>query len=599
MSESLVPNIPEDAPFSHAQRVWLNGYLAGLYSYAPVKSSAGAAQTLRIAVLYGSQTGTAEGLARKLSKELKSAGYLVSLNSLEGYVPATLAAEKYALFIVSTYGEGEAPDCVQPFFQQLCVQHFPLLGDLSYALFALGDSHYEHFCQFGKDLDAKLRALGATCVLPRTDSDVEIDAPYASWKEAVATKLRELASAPGAIRSGVVATVDEQIALAAQQTPAVPAARTHTRENPYLSLLLDKQRLTHPSSSKLTIHLDFAIEDAALQYEAGDACGIIPQNCPALADTILGLSPFNGNEAVEIPRVGKLPLREGLLRHLAITRVTRKMVSEYAALTQSTVLKALLAPGQQAELEQYLHGRDVADLLQEYPGMLQTPDDLVKLLPRLVPRLYSISSSPSAHAGRIHTTISVVRYRTHDRERGGVCSTLLADRIEPGDRLPIYVQPNKKFRLPPDPAAPVIMVGPGTGIAPFRAFLHERRITGATGRNWLFFGERSASTDFLYRDELEDMRCAGHLTRLDTAFSRDQERKVYVQDLVRENASGVWKWLEEGAFLYVCGDAAHMAKDVDRTLCKLIQMQGRVSEDAAENYLQALKSDHRYQRDVY
>ncbi|HEX6771605.1 MAG TPA: sulfite reductase subunit alpha [Acidobacteriaceae bacterium] len=598
MPEFLVPAIPEEAPFSHAQRVWLNGYLAGLYSYAPADSVADAAPALSIAILYGSQTGTAEGLARKLSKELKSAGYLVSLNSLEGYVPATLAAERYALFIVSTYGEGEAPDCVQPFFQQLCVQRFPLLGDLSYAILALGDSHYEHFCQFGKDLDAKLTGLGATCVLPRIDSDVDVDAPYAGWKDAVGIKLRELASRSGIAESSAAAAPIDQQTLPSPQTPPLPAVRTHSREQPYLSPLLEKRKLTHPSSGKLTIHLDFAIEDAALRYEAGDACGIIPQNCPALVDTILSLSLFSGSEVLEVPKVGTVTLREALLRHFAITRVTRKMVSEFAALTQSTLLKALLVPDQQAELEQYLHGRDVADLLKEYPGALREPQELLKLLPRLVPRLYSISSSPAAHAGRIHTTVSVVRYRAYDRDRGGVCSTLLADRIQPGDRLPIYIQPNKNFRLPQDPAAPVIMVGPGTGIAPFRAFLHERRTTGATGRNWLFFGERSASTDFLYRDELESMRSAGHLI-LDTAFSRDQEHKIYVQDLMRKNAPQLWSWLEEGAFLYVCGDAARMAKDVDRTLRSIIEMQGCRSQEAAEEYVQVLREQRRYQRDIY
>jgi sulfite reductase (NADPH) flavoprotein alpha-component len=377
------------------------------------------------------------------------------------------------------------------------------------------------------------------------------------------------------------------------------AAQSHSRNNPYLSPLREKRALTHSSSSKLTIHLDFAIEDAALQYEAGDACGVIPQNCPVLVDSVLELLPFSGNEPIEIPKVGSRTLREGLLEHFAITRLTRKMVSEYAALAQCSRLTALLAPDQQAELDRYLHGRDLADLLQQCPDVLQTPNDLLKMLPRLVPRLYSISSSPAAHPGGIHTTVSVVRYRMRDRDRGGVCSTLLADRIEPGDRLPIYIQPNKKFRLPQDPTAPVIMVGPGTGIAPFRAFLHERRVSGASGRNWLFFGDRSASTDFLYREELESMRAAGHLTQLDTAFSRDQEHKIYVQDLMMQNARQLWSWLQEGAYLYICGDAARMAKDVDRTLHEIVQERGGKQPEAAESYIQVLKDDRRYQRDVY
>ncbi|MBT9330093.1 sulfite reductase subunit alpha [Paracidobacterium acidisoli] len=597
MSQTLVPFIPEDAPFTPAQRAWLNGFVAGLYSYAPAPA-AEAPQALRLAVLYGSQTGTAEGLARRLAKELKAAGHTVSMSSLEGYVPATLAAETYALFIVSTYGEGEAPDAAQPFYQQLCVEHFPLLGGLSYAVLALGDSHYEHFCQFGKELDAKLETLGGTRILPRVDSDVDVDAPFTGWKDAAVKKLRELASPPGMPASGeAVAATGETPAPGA--TAGHAAGPAHTRDNPYLSPLAEKRALTHPSSSKLTIHLDFAIEDSAIQYEAGDACGVVPQNHPRLVDAVLASLPFSGSEMVEIPRAGSMTLHEALLRRFAISRLSRKIISQYAAAAQCTKLTALLAPENQTDLEQYLHGRDLVDLLRECPDALQTPGDLVKMLSLLTPRLYSISSSPVAHPGRVHTTVSVVRWRAHDRDRGGVCSTLLADRIEIGDRLPIYIQANKKFRLPQDPKVPVIMIGPGTGIAPFRAFLHERRAIGATGKNWLFFGERSASTDFLYREELEGMQADGHLSRLDTAFSRDQEQKIYVQDLMMQNGQQLWGWLEEGAFLYVCGDASKMAKDVDRTLRRIIETQGKMPEEAAESYVQALKDNKRYQRDIY
>ncbi|MGC2160895.1 MAG: sulfite reductase flavoprotein subunit alpha [Silvibacterium sp.] len=597
MPVSLIPCIPEDAPFTPTQRKWLNGYLAGLYSYAPAQQ-AEMSQTLRIAVLYGSQTGTAEGLSRKLSKELKAAGYTVLLSSLEGYVPATLAAETHALFIVSTYGEGEAPDGVQPFYQQLCVEHFPLLGNLSYAVLALGDSHYEHFCQFGKELDIKLDILGGTRMLARVDSDVDVNAPYSAWKEAVGKRLRELSS-PSNVAAGASTDV-RNIAATGSSVPMLKAAEpAHSRDNPYLSPLTEKRVLTHPSSSKLTIHLDFAIGDSAIRYEAGDACGVLPQNPPDLVDTVLSLLPFSGNEPVEIPQTGSVALREGLFRHFAITRLTRKMVADYAALAQCSRLGALLAPEQQEELKQYLYGRDLVDLLQQCPGVLQTPEQLVKMLPRLAPRLYSISSSPAAHPGQVHTTVSVLRYRSHGRERGGVCSTLLSDRIEVGDRLPIYIQPNKKFSLPQDSTAPIIMIGPGTGIAPFRGFLHERRVTGAPGRNWLFFGERSATTDFLYREELETMLTDGHLTQLSTAFSRDQEGKIYVQDLMVQNAEQFWAWMEEGAFVYICGDALRMAKDVDKTLLKIVREQGSMSKEVAELYLQALKDDHRYQRDVY
>lgn len=597
-TQALVPFIPEDAPFTPAQRAWLNGYLAGLYSYAPASATITQPQFARVAVLYGSQTGTAEGLARKLARELRGAGFSVSLSSLEGYVPATLAAEGCALFVVSTYGEGEAPDAAQAFFQQLCVEHFPLLGELSFAVLALGDSHYEHFCQFGKELDTRIEALGGTRLVPRTDSDVEVDGPFAKWKKAVIARLRE--TAPSSSADPV-----EAAPLPDESTGSHPAAITvapvqaHTRENPCLSLVAEKRPLTHPSSTKLTIHLDFSIEDADLHYETGDACGVIPQNSPALIDAVLNSLPFSGSEPVEIPKIGSTTLRDALLHHFTVNRLSRKTISEYARLTQCGPLEALLAPQRQPELDKYLHGRDLVDLLREWPCAPEYPPDLLKVLPRLAPRLYSISSSPAAHPGRVHTTVSVVRYRAHDRDRSGVCSTLLADRVRVGDRLPIYIQPNLKFRLPQDPTASVVMIGPGTGVAPFRAFLHQRRATGATGRNWLYFGERSAVTDFLYREELETMQADGHLTYLDAAFSRDQDRKIYVQDLMMQNARQLWGWIEEGAFLYVCGDAERMAKDVDRTLRKIIETQGAMESEAAAEYVETLKNNRRYQRDIY
>jgi sulfite reductase (NADPH) flavoprotein alpha-component len=258
----------------------------------------------------------------------------------------------------------------------------------------------------------------------------------------------------------------------------------------------------------------------------------------------------------------------------------------------------LLAPEQQTQLERYTYARGLVDLLHEYPGVLREPADLVAMLPRLSPRLYSIASSPNAHPGEIHTTVAVVRYRSHNRERGGVCSTLLADRTSTGESLPMYIQPNKRFRLPSDPGAPIIMIGPGTGIAPFRSFLHERRALNHTGRNWLFFGERSAS-DFLYRDELQAMQADGHLTHLDLAFSRDQEQKIYVQNRMLEQAPAFWQWLQEGASVYVCGDASRMAKDVDGALHTIVEQQGKLSREGAAEYVRRFKDEHRYHRDVY
>ena len=585
-----IPFIPENAPFTPEQRAWLNGLMAGIFSSSPAPLAAAAKASLRIAVLYASQSGSSEGLARKLAKELKAQGHVAAVSTLVGYTPAALAEEKYALFLASTYGEGEAPDGVQPFYEHLCLEHFPRYENLSYAVFALGDRHYEHFCKFGNGLDAKLASLGANRICNRVDCDVDADAPFEQWKTELIPRLHEIAAgskAKSIVPSSVIAEVK----------PAVAA--TVTRDNPALAPLVDKKDLTHSESSKTTLHLAFSIEGTGIRYEAGDACGVLPQNDLNLVAEILQTLKFNGNEQVPCGKTGTTTLHDVLTHHLQITRLNRRIVKDYAMIGNCTRLLDLLVPEQQAHLDKYVYDRGLIDLLVEFPGVVQDPAELVAMLPKLTPRLYSISSSPAAHAGEIHTTVAVVRYNAHNRERGGVCSTLFADRASVSDRLPIYIQPNKKFRLPLEPDAPIIMIGPGTGVAPFRGFLHERRALGAKGRNWLFFGGRSASADYLYRDELEAMRDDGHLTRLDTAFSRDQVHKIYVQDRMLEQAPLFWNWLQDGASVYVCGDASRMAKDVHATLLTIVERQGGMSAQAAEEYVHTLMEEHRYHRDVY
>jgi sulfite reductase (NADPH) flavoprotein alpha-component len=588
-----VPYIPENAPFTPEQRGWLNGFLAGIFSQAPA-APVEPPPSLKVAVLYASQSGTAEGLARKVAKELNLRGHVATLNSLEGYTPAALFEERYAVIVASTYGEGEAPDAVRPFYEQLCLQHFPCAQNLSYAVLALGDSTYEHFCKFGIDLDNKLASFAGTRICDRVNCDLDLDAGFSQWKTMLLHRFDEIvATRPARTSAASPSVAATQLPSAAPQIPA------HTRENPYLATLVDKRALTRDLSTKLTLHVAFNIKDSCLRYEAGDACGVLPQNEPRLVEEILHTLNFTGSVTVQLPKTGATALSDALLRHLQITRLTRKMIEAYATIGNCQPLFQLLAPEQQAQLEQYTYDRGLIDLLHEYPGVLREPADLVAMLPRLSPRLYSISSSPSAHPGEIHTTVAIVRYRSHNRERGGVCSTLLADRTSTGASLPVYIQPNKRFRLPGDPTAPIIMIGPGTGIAPFRSFLHERRALNHTGRNWLFFGERSAASDFLYRDELQGMHTDGHLTRLDLAFSRDQERKVYVQDRMLENAPVFWQWLQEGASVYVCGDASRMAKDVDATLHTIAEQQGKLTQDGAIEYIRQLKDEHRYHRDVY
>lgn len=585
-----IPFIPDNAPFTPEQRAWLNGYLAGLFANSGAPSALEVKSSLRIAILYASQSGTAEGLARKLAKELKAQGHLPAVSTLAGYSPAALASEKYALILASTYGDGEAPDGVQPFYEELCLEHFPRYEKLSYSVFALGDRHYENFCKFGKDLDAKLAALGANRLANRVDCDVDVDEPLAQWKTEILFRLNEtlMAHAPAKIEASAIAVAEK---------PAPNAS--FTRDNPAFAPLIEKKDLTHKKSSKTTLHLAFSIEGTGITYEAGDACGVLPQNDRNLVADILQALCFNGNEQVQCGKAETVTLHNALTHHLQITRLNRKLITEYANLGQCKVLFSMLEPKQQPELDRYVYGRGLIDLLLEFPGVVQAPEELVAMLPKLMPRLYSISSSPLAHAGQIHTTVAVVRYNAHNRERGGVCSTLFADRASVSDSLPLYIQPNKRFRIPGDSDAPMIMIGPGTGIAPFRGFLHERRALGAKGKNWLFFGERCAATDYLYREELESMQADKHLTRLDTAFSRDQADKVYVQDRMLKQAPLFWSWLQDGASVYVCGDASRMAKDVHSALLTIVEKQGGQSAEEAEEYVQNLKEKHRYHRDVY
>ena len=431
---------------------------------------------------------------------------------------------------------------------------------------------------------------------------MDVDEPFEQWKSTLVSRLNELAAGHKAGVSLPPSGVSETKRIDGEEPPSAikttPTA-TFSRDNPLLAPLVDKRDLTHNGSSKSTLHLAFSIEGTGLRYEVGDACGVIPQNDLNLVAEILQTLRFNGNEMVPCGKAGITTLHDALTHHLQITRLNRKTLNEYATRGKCTRLLDLLVPERQMLLESYIYDRGLIDLLIEYPDVIEDPAELMTLLPKLTPRLYSISSSPVAHRGEIHTTVAVVRYSSHNRERGGVCSTLFADRSALSDRLPIYIQPNKKFKLPQDPDAPIIMIGPGTGIAPFRGFLHERRALGAKGRNWLFFGERSAATDYLYREELEAMRADGHLTRLDTAFSRDQEDKVYVQDKMLEQAQLFWSWLEDGASLYVCGDASRMAKDVHTTLQSIVEKQGGMSAQAAEEYVHSMKDQHRYHRDVY
>ena len=583
--QTALPFIPENAPFTPEQRGWLNGFLAGLFSATPQEIPQ-PAQLEPVNIYFATQSGTAERLAKKLAKALKAKGHTVVSSSIDKVKLSDLAPGANAVFFASTYGEGDPPDHAKGFRDMLAAAQNGVLRDMRYAVFCLGDRNYEQFCKFGIDLDERLAELGANRITVRVESDVEVDEPFETWQSQL---LGLLAGTPKIKSDSAPATVVE-----------FPApANIHTRDNPYAAVLADRTPLTHDVSSKLTVHLGFNLEDSPITYEAGDACGVVAQNDPAVVADILAAVPFPGTDIVQIPKAGAVTIEEALLHHLQPTRLTRKIVQAFAAKAKCGILNNLLAPDQSSHLEAYMYDRGLVDLLHEYPGLITEAGELVSMLPKLAPRLYSISSSPAAHGREVHCTVAVVRYRSHNRERGGVASTMLADRVALGSRVPIYIHPNKRFRLPVDGNTPIVMIGPGTGIAPFRGFLNERRARGSRGKNWLFFGERSAQTDFLYRDELETMRAESHLTRLDTAFSRDQAHKIYVQDRMLEAGAELWRWLEEGAQVYVCGDASRMAKDVESALHRVIESHGGMSQEAAQEYVSQLQESHRYHKDVY
>lgn len=591
---TYVPVLPESAPFTPEQRAYLNGYLAGLFSFAPVGSStpgpapAPAASLRPLTVVFGSQTGTAEKLARRIAKEAGQRGFAATVHDLANYPLTTLPAEQNLLVITSTYGDGEPPDNALAFANAIKSESASKLGRVRFAVCGLGDTNYAKFCGFAREVDERLAQLGAVRALPRAECDVEYEATFSAW-------LGRALGAFGDASSGAVSTGMETGTGAEKKSE--PAAG-YSRQNPFPARLLTNRLLNGAGSEKDVRHFEFSLAGSGLNYEVGDALGVMPRNDPALVAEVLARLRASGDESVAGPGGLSMSLHEALTSAFEITRIPAALLAWMARRTGDSLLQRVAAPDANGELTQFLRGREIVDLLNAYPDVELTPAEFVSLLRKLQPRLYSISSSPKAHPGEVHLTVGAVRYESLGRRRQGVCSTFLADRVDAATPVGVFVHTNSAFR-PPAADAPLIMVGPGTGIAPFRAFLEERRATGAQGRNWLFFGDQRSSTDFLYRDEISAYRTDGLLTRLDLAWSRDQAGKVYVQDRMKAESAELWQWLEAGAAFHVCGDASRMAKDVEAALLEIVQTAGQRTPDQAREYLQAMKSSRRYQRDVY
>ncbi len=583
--------IPVDAPFSAAQESWLAGFIAGIA--AAGKKSQAPAPTTTIDVLFGTQTGNAEFLADQLVAGARARGLGGRTTALDDVSPEQLAGMSHVLVVTSTYGEGEMPDNAGLFWDAIQSDATPRLEGLQFAVLGLGDSGYDEFCQAGKLLDTRFEQLGATRIHDRVDCDVDFEDPAALWTAGVLDLIQTQAGTTGAT-AATGATSDATAAGGAGASRASRPGSQWNKRNPYRARLVENRLLSDPRSAKEIRHYEFDLGDSGITYAAGDALAVVPRNDDALVSELLDHLGATGDE-----RDDGRAVVDVLRDDREIRTPSKDLVADLVQRAPSSELAAVVAHGDKHELDRWLWGRDVLDLLRDAGPAAPGLDELLPFLRPLQARQYSISSSPLAHPDRIHLTIASVRYGDVNRRHSGVASTHLADRVAVGDEVGVYLQPNAAFSVPADDDAPLIMVGPGTGIAPFRGFLHERAASGATGRNWLFFGDQHRDTDFVYRDELTALQEQGVLTRMDLAFSRDQAEKVYVQTRMREQSRELYAWLEDGATFTVCGDASRMAKDVESALLQVIATERGKGDDDAAEYLADLRRAKRYVRDVY
>ncbi|MBM7664527.1 sulfite reductase (NADPH) flavoprotein alpha-component [Solibacillus kalamii] len=579
------------------QKVWLNGYLSAIQtiedSNQPLEvtvTEQGQTVSLLEAVkqeatiLYGSQTGNAQQVAGKLKTALESQGVEVVLSAMSDFKTNNLKKQKNIFIITSTHGEGDPPDNAISFHSFLYGKRAPKLEDVYFSVLSLGDSSYEFFCKTGLDFDEQLEKLGGKRIVPRVDCDLDYDDQVSQWigqvVEAMAqntpSKQLEFQNIPVAVAAGEKSAYD--------------------KNNPFYAEVLESINLNGRGSNKKTQHLELSLEGSGLTYEPGDSVGILPENDANLVTALLLSLGFEGSEVVTVKNHSKT-LNEALTSHFEITVLTKPLLQKLAVFSENDRLEALLEDD--SKLKEYVYGRDLLDVVQTFGPFNWNAQQFVDQLRKNPVRLYSIASSQKANEDEVHLTIGKVFYEVDERERLGVVSGQVAERIEIGDKIPIYIHKNPNFRLPENAQTPIIMIGAGTGIAPYRSFLEERAEAGIESNAWLFFGDQHFVTDFLYQTELQRWLKDGTLTKLSVAFSRDTEQKVYVQHRLLENAEEVYRWLNEGAVIYVCGDEKYMAHDVDQTLRKIVAEQGSKTEEEVTLFFNELKSQKRYQRDVY
>ena len=572
-----------DLPFSEDQQQWLSGFFAGANTRLLQTDDSAAAQNTRpVTILFGTQTGNAESIGESLVSMAGDYGLTATLLDMDDIEIDALPSIERLLIICSTYGEGEMPDNAEILWEALSEDDAPSLDNMNFSVLALGDKSYDDYCKAGIDWDERLAELGATRVADRVDCDVDFEEDADKWCLAALDGIKDTGSAPEA--GAVPVTAPKAVA---KDKPEFD------RKNPFPASILVNNVISGKNSSKEIVHYEISLEGSGLTYEAGDALNIVPQNDPDLVQLILAHLGLSGDEQINGEK-----LSVAMETTYDIKLPTGPFLAAVAKKSGDEELNRMLENNDREALNSYLWGRDVVDFIIDMKITFGA-DEFVDLLRKLQPRAYSISSSAKAHKDEVHLTISSVRYDSFGRKHEGVASCYLADRVDDYDKVGVYFSPNKAFRVPQDTDMPIIMVGPGTGVAPFRAFLEEREATDAKGDNWLIFGDRKAEDDFIYQDEIEAWLKSGILTKLDLAFSRDQKDKIYVQTRMKENGAELFEWLENGAYLYVCGDATYMAKDVDQTLQDIIAEHGKLDETGVKTYMNALKKAKRYVRDVY
>lgn len=572
--------------FTPAQLAWVSGYFWGVLNQQPASNAtapAPAAEMPGITLISASQTGNARRVAEALRDDLIAAKLNVTLINAGHYKFKQIANEKLLVVVASTQGEGEPAEEAVALHKFLFSKKAPKLTDTAFAVLGLGDTSYEFFCQAGKDFDSKLAELGGERLLDRVDADVEYQAAASEWRARLVDVLKARAPAAPSVQVAASGAVNE-----VHTSP-------YTKEAPLTASLSVNQKITGRNSEKDVRHIEIDLGDSGLRYQPGDALGVWYQNDPALVKELVELLWLKGDEPVTVE--GKiLPLAEALEWHFELTVNTANIVENYATLTRSESLLPLV--GDKAQLQQYAATTPIVDMVRFSPAQLDA-DALIGLLRPLTPRLYSIASAQAEVESEVHVTVGVVRYEIEGRARAGGASSFLADRVEEEGEVRVFIEHNDNFRLPANPQTPVIMIGPGTGIAPFRAFMQQRAADGAEGKNWLFFGNPHFTEDFLYQVEWQRYVKEGVLSRIDLAWSRDQKEKIYVQDKLREQGAELWRWINDGAHIYVCGDANRMAKDVEQALLEVIAEFGEMDIEAADEFLSELRVERRYQRDVY